>query len=221
MALILLSQALWTLANEVQTFLSLSSLKSEGPTYACSGLDTGVGNPINVLNGNKFEAVEDFKELPAFKGISFSRFYNSQSHANTPFGYGWYSSFDLKLYEQPDIIQIRLESGKRINFKKNKINLGNNQFVIRALPLNPSDGWIEKKIDSSGWVWHKTQSNQDHFFQYLGGKDPHLARITNITALADIEKNDPTLNFSFAYDQQQRLVNVKNDKVSSLISLIQ
>lgn len=95
--------------------------QSEGPTYACGGLDTGVGNPINVLNGNKFEAVEDFKELPSFKGLSFSRFYNSQSHANTPFGYGWYSSFDLKLYEQPDIIQIRLESGKRINFKKNEL----------------------------------------------------------------------------------------------------
>jgi hypothetical protein len=43
--------------------------QSEGPTYACGGLDTGVGNPINVLNGNKFEAVEDFKELPAFKGL--------------------------------------------------------------------------------------------------------------------------------------------------------
>ena len=190
--------------------------QSEGPTYACGGLDTGVGNPINVLNGNKFEAVEDFKELPAFKGISFSRFYNSQSHANTPFGYGWYSSFDLKLYEQPDIIQIRLESGKRINFKKNRINLGNNQFVIRALPLNPSDGWIEKKVDGSGWVWHKTQSNQDYFFQYLGGKDPHLAHITKITALADIEKNDPTLNFSFAYDQQQHLVNVKNGQGQQL-----
>ena len=108
--------------------------QSEGPTYACGGLDTGVGNPINVLNGNKFEAVEDFKELPAFKGLSFSRFYNSQSNANTALGYGWYSSFDVKLYEQPDIIQIRLESGQRINFKKNRISLGNNQFVIRALP---------------------------------------------------------------------------------------
>ena len=140
--------------------------QSEGPTYACGGIDNGVGNPINVLNGNKFEAVEDFKELPAFKGLSFSRFYNSQSNANTALGYGWYSSFDVKLYEQPDIIQIRLESGQRINFKKNKISLGNNQFVIRALPLNPSDGWIEKKIDGSGWVWHKTQSNQDYLFQY-------------------------------------------------------
>jgi hypothetical protein len=67
--------------------------------------------------------------------VSFSRFYNSQSNANTALGYGWYSSFDVKLYEQPDIIQIRLESGQRINFKKNKINVGNNQFVIRRTPL--------------------------------------------------------------------------------------
>ncbi|WP_313661227.1 DUF6531 domain-containing protein, partial [Acinetobacter variabilis] len=57
--------------------------QSEGPTYACGGIDTGAGNPINVLNGNKYEAVTDFAELPAFKGLSFSRFYNSQSNANT------------------------------------------------------------------------------------------------------------------------------------------
>ncbi|RZG77929.1 hypothetical protein, partial [Acinetobacter venetianus] len=25
--------------------------QSEGPTYACGGIDTSVGNPINVLNG--------------------------------------------------------------------------------------------------------------------------------------------------------------------------
>lgn len=190
--------------------------QSEGPTYACGGLDTGVGNPINVLNGNKFEAINDFKELPAFKGLSFSRFYNSQSHADTALGYGWYSSFDIKLYEQPDIIQIRLESGQRINFKKNKIPLGNNQFIIRALPLNPNDGWIEKKIDGSAWVWHKTQTGQEYFFQHLGGQDPSLAHITKISASTNNDQNNPTLNFSFVYDQQQHLVAVKNGQGQQL-----
>ncbi|WP_087090727.1 phospholipase effector Tle1 domain-containing protein [Acinetobacter pittii] len=184
--------------------------QSEGPTYACGGLDTGVGNPINVLNGNKFEGINDFKELPVFQGLSFSRFYNSQSHADTVLGYGWYSSFDIKLYEQPDIIQIRLETGQRINFKKNRINLGNNQFVIRAVPLNPNDGWIEKKIDGSGWLWHKTQSRQDYLFQYLGGQDTHLAHITRISAQANIDKSNPALNFTLIYDQKQRLLSVKN-----------
>ena len=184
--------------------------QSEGPTYACGGLDTGVGNPINVLNGNKFEGINDFKELPVFQGLSFSRFYNSQSHADTAVGYGWYSSFDIKLYEQPDIIQIRLETGQRINFKKNRINLGNNQFVIRAVPLNPNDGWIEKKIDGSGWLWHKTQSRQDYLFQYLGGQDTHLAHITRISAQANIDKSNPALNFTIIYDQKQRLLSVKN-----------
>lgn len=190
--------------------------QSEGPTYACDGLNTGVGNPINVLNGNKFEAINDFKELPAFKGLSFSRFYNSQSHADTALGYGWYSSFDIKLYEQPDIIQIRLESGQRINFKKNKIPLGNNQFIIRALPLNPNDGWIEKKIDGSAWVWHKTQTGQEYFFQHIGGQDPSLAHITKISTSTNDDQNHPTLNFSFVYDQQQRLVAVKNGQGQQL-----
>ena len=88
--------------------------------------------------------------------------------------------------------------------------------MIRALPLNPADGWIEKKIDGSGWVWHKTQSNQDYLFQYLGGKDPNLAHITKISALSTLDKNNPALNFSFIYDQQQRLAVVKNGQGQQL-----
>lgn len=190
--------------------------QSEGPTYACGGIDTGAGNPINVLNGNKYEAVTDFSELPAFKGLSFSRFYNSQSHANTALGYGWYSSFDIKLYEQPEIIQVRMETGQRINFKKTKIQVGKGQFIVRALALDPVDGWIEKKLDGSGWQWHRIGAQQDYFFQQLGGKDLDLAHLTAISASSPTDKNNPALNFSFAYDQQQRLVMVKNGKGDQL-----
>lgn len=190
--------------------------QSEGPTYACGGIDTGAGNPINVLNGNKYEAVTDFSELPAFKGLSFSRFYNSQSHANTALGYGWYSSFDIKLYEQPEIIQIRMETGQRINFKKTKIQVGKGQFIFRALAINPSDGWIEKKLDGSGWRWHKPNTQQDYIFQQIGGKDLNLAHLTAISASSPTDKNNPAQNFSFAYDQQQRLVVVKNGKGDQL-----
>ena len=190
--------------------------QSEGPTYACGGIDTGAGNPINVLNGNKYEAVTDFSELPAFKGLSFSRFYNSQSHANTALGYGWYSSFDIKLYEQPEIIQVRMETGQRINFKKTKIQVEKGQFIVRALALDPVDGWIEKKLDGSGWQWHRIGAQQDYFFQQLGGKDLNLAHLTAISASSPTDKNNPTLNFFFAYDQQQRLVMVKNSKGDQL-----
>ena len=143
--------------------------QSEGPTYACGGIDTGTGNPINVLNGNKYEAVTDFAELPAFKGLSFSRFYNSQSNANTALGFGWYSSFDIKLYEQPEIIQVRLETGKRINFKKTKIEVGKDSLLsVHWHSILQMAGL--KKIRRSGWRWHKTSSNQDYFFQQLGAK---------------------------------------------------
>lgn len=190
--------------------------QSEGPTYACGGIDSGVGNPINVLNGNKYEAVTDFNELPAFAGLSFSRFYNSQSHAQTALGYGWYSSFDIKLYEQPEIIQIRLETGQRINFKKTKIPLGNQQFVERALPLNPNDGWVEKKLDGSGWAWHRTTQQQDYQFKYLGGKDSSLAHITAIRSTNPALKTDPAKNYGFEYDAQQRIRTVINGRGQQL-----
>ncbi|MCF9047114.1 phospholipase effector Tle1 domain-containing protein [Acinetobacter nectaris] len=180
--------------------------QSEGPTYACGGIDTGVGNPINVLNGNKFEQVDDFKAPPAFEGLSFSRYYNSHSHALTNMGYGWYSSFDIKLYEQPDIIQIRLETGKRINFIKTKIPMQDQSYVIRGLSQNPQDGWVERRIDGSGWIWHRGQA-QYHFES--GNKDQQLGHLTQI-------RNEKGAIYTLRYDIQDRLTRVENARGDAL-----
>ncbi|MBF7683667.1 RHS repeat protein [Acinetobacter sp. B5B] len=180
--------------------------QSEGPTYACGGIDTGVGNPINVLNGNKFEQIDDFKAPPAFEGLSFSRYYNSHSQASTPMGYGWYSSFDIKLYEQPDIIQIRLETGKRINFKKTKILMQGQGYVIRGLAQDPKDGWVERRINGSGWIWHKVQTNY-HF--EASNKDPQLAHLIQV-------RSEKEAIYNLRYDAQDRLTHVENNRGDAL-----
>ncbi|MCF9047435.1 DUF6531 domain-containing protein [Acinetobacter nectaris] len=174
--------------------------QSEGPTYACGGIDTGVGNPINVLNGNKFEQVDDFKAPPAFEGLSFSRYYNSHSHALTNMGYGWYSSFDIKLYEQFDIIQIRLETGQRLNFVKTKVFMDGQSYQIRGYTLNHQDGWVERRIDGSGWIWHRGQA-QYHFES--GNKDQQLGHLTQI-------RNEKGAIYTLRYDVQDRLTRVEN-----------
>ncbi|MCF9047117.1 polymorphic toxin-type HINT domain-containing protein [Acinetobacter nectaris] len=174
--------------------------QSEGPTYACGGIDTGVGNPINVLNGNKFEQVDDFKAPPAFEGLSFSRYYNSHSHALTNMGYGWYSSFDIKLYEQSDIIQIRLETGQRLNFVKTKVFTDGQSYQIRGYTLNHQDGWVERRIDGSGWIWHRGQA-QYHFES--GNKDQQLGNLTQI-------RNEKGAIYTLRYDVQDRLTRVEN-----------
>ncbi|MBF7683660.1 DUF2235 domain-containing protein [Acinetobacter sp. B5B] len=180
--------------------------QSEGPTYACGGIDTGVGNPINVLNGNKFEQVDDFKAPPSFEGLSFSRYYNSHSQVSTPMGYGWYSSFDIKLYEQPDIIQVRLETGKRINFTKTKIPMQDQSYVIRGLAQDPKDGWVERRIDGSGWIWHKSHTTY-HF--EASNKDPQLAHLIQV-------RNDKKVLYSLRYDTQDRLTHVENNRGDAL-----
>ncbi|SDC22279.1 DUF6531 domain-containing protein [Acinetobacter boissieri] len=180
--------------------------QSEGPTYACGGIDTGVGNPINVLNGNKFEQVDDFKAPPAYEGLSFSRYYNSQSQASTAMGYGWYSSFDIKLYEQPDIIQVRLETGKRINFIKTKIPMQDQSYVIRGLSQDSKEGWVERRIDGSGWVWHK--SHTTYHFEAVA-KDPQLGHLVQV-------RSEKEAIYTLRYDQQERLTRVENARGNAL-----
>ncbi|SDC21917.1 DUF6531 domain-containing protein [Acinetobacter boissieri] len=180
--------------------------QSEGPTYACGGIDTGVGNPINVLNGNKFEQVDDFKAPPAYEGLSFSRYYNSHSQAFTPMGYGWYSAFDIKLYEQPDIIQVRLETGKRINFIKTKVPMQDQSYVIRGLSQDPKEGWVERRIDGSGWIWHK--SHTTYHFEAVA-KDPQLGHLVQV-------RSEKEAIYTLRYDQQDRLTRVENARGNAL-----
>jgi hypothetical protein len=106
--------------------------QSEGPTYACGGIDNGVGNPINVLNGNKFEAVEDFKELPAFKGLSSLVFIIARA---MPIPLLVMDGIVLLISNSMSNLRLSrfVLNQDSVSISKNKISLGNNQFVIRAL----------------------------------------------------------------------------------------
>lgn len=79
------------------------------------------GSPINVLNGNNFDASTDIVfNSPFEKGFSFKRFYNSQSTVNSTIGFGWSHSYDMSLY--PDfngssyLIKIKGISGRGYYF---------------------------------------------------------------------------------------------------------
>ncbi|MDE0854507.1 MAG: DUF6531 domain-containing protein, partial [Nevskia sp.] len=59
----------------------------------CGKNDKLVGNPIDVISGNKFETVTDFTTRDSFP-LAFTRSYNSQWTAISRLGAGWRSNFD-------------------------------------------------------------------------------------------------------------------------------
>ena len=54
---------------------------------------TAVGNPINILTGNKFQKETDVPEIPGIS-LGLQRFYNSGDFAATAFGAGWRNTYE-------------------------------------------------------------------------------------------------------------------------------
>lgn len=55
-----------------------------------------VGNPIELVSGNKFEEVVDYETAGAEK-LSFIRYYNSRAHLTLTTGMGWSSNYHGRL----------------------------------------------------------------------------------------------------------------------------
>jgi len=59
-----------------------SGVASQGNS---SGTNQGAGNPINIINGNKYQKEVDMPALPGVLGLEIVRHYNSQySLPNVP-----------------------------------------------------------------------------------------------------------------------------------------
>ncbi|MFV0370385.1 MAG: DUF6531 domain-containing protein, partial [Azonexus sp.] len=93
-----------------------------GPATQASGSgQSGAGNPINILSGNKFQKETDMPALPGVLGLELTRYYNSQFALNagvTPFGAGWRSTYDARIYVLPTNLQILQPDGSRIIFSR-------------------------------------------------------------------------------------------------------
>lgn len=105
-----------------------------------SGLDLGVGNPINVLNGNKFQREVDMPALPGVLGLELVRYYNSADTRNGPLGRGWRLSYETELRVRPRGLELLQADGTRLFFGPDKAGHGVHrtrnplQGLVRALP---------------------------------------------------------------------------------------
>lgn len=105
-----------------------------------SGLDLGVGNPINVLNGNKFQREVDMPALPGVLGLELVRYYNSADTRNGPLGRGWRLSYETELRVRPRGLELLQADGTRLFFGPDEAGDGVYrtrdplQGLVRALP---------------------------------------------------------------------------------------
>ena len=87
-----------------------------------TGVNVGAGNPINVINGNKYQREVDMAPLPGILGLEIIRHYNSAhskpGSSTNLVGRGWKLSYETDLYVSGRTVQIVQADGSRIIFNR-------------------------------------------------------------------------------------------------------
>lgn len=79
------------------------------------------GNPINLINGNKYLQHADSYPLPAAPLLFITRHYNSLSPHTSILGLGWTLHWDIRLYPERQMLQ--LGDGRTQPFKAHHLSL--------------------------------------------------------------------------------------------------
>lgn len=83
------------------------------------GCNTGVGEPVNVTNGNVYLQQSDYHLPSVGAAIDVTRSFNSQSQVVGLFGRGWSTGYDESLRAYNDIfIRLSLPDGRPIYFTR-------------------------------------------------------------------------------------------------------
>lgn len=115
---------------------------------AAPGQGRAVGNPIDVVTGNKYQAETDLSPLPGPLGLRFVRHYNSRLEQDGALGYGWRHSYMAALERiDGEIIRLRQSDGRLLVFRREPSGR-----VYRATAA--TDGAIEPLSHGYDWVWH-------------------------------------------------------------------
>ena len=142
--------------------------------------DATVGNPINLITGNKYQRVPDYQAGNSY--LSWTRHYNSgNADYNIGLGYGWTHDFAATLIAQsPTRMDIVQGNGRRLRFHRSipseaaqaastgpAATTAMNRVFIAA---TPTDGYITR-LDNGDRIW----TLPDH--RELRFRGPLLVRI--------------------------------------------
>ncbi|MDJ0667424.1 MAG: RHS repeat-associated core domain-containing protein, partial [Desulfobacterales bacterium] len=69
-------------------------------------------NPVNIINGNKYESSTDISiATPFWRGLHFVRYYNSQSVLDGTMGFGWTHNYQFSLNPNHGENRIKIKQG--------------------------------------------------------------------------------------------------------------
>jgi len=128
-----------------------------------TGINVGAGNPINVINGNKYGREVDMAPLPGTLGLEIVRHYNSSlsrpGASTNLLGRGWKLSYETGLYVSGRTLQIVQADGSRIIFNRDP------RDPTLCASADPGNGTvsISKTTRGDEYVWRWTNGRQLSF----------------------------------------------------------
>lgn len=141
------------------------------------GTDTGAGNPINVINGNKYQLEVDMAALPGELGLELVRHYNSaNARVIGALGAGWRLSYETELYVIGQTIQVLQADGTRLIFD---IDAADPSHCTGA---DPAAGHIQIRHGRSA----SGQRQREYIWYWTHG--PHAGRKLHFNAAGKLEQ---------------------------------
>lgn len=90
------------------------------------GLNLGVGNPVHLATGNKYQLEYDLPRHPQAPLLEITRHYNALDQRPSRLGQGWALAYDTRVHAIADRWQIVQADGSRIVFSGPQADVRNN-----------------------------------------------------------------------------------------------
>ncbi len=191
---------------------------SNGEPGCSDGVKISVGNPINVLTGNKFQHDTDIQSVGDDYTLGLNRYYNSKSSQKGTFGIGWRHDYDIQLQDMDEQIDVIQADGRQMHFLKTTTPMDDsNLFITRYIGTTPKLGYLERTQSSdygkTAWIWYMPEGRQFHFVAHkqvsavnkLGLQ--RFGQLSRVTERAN-ESNSPY--WALTYGVDGKLAQVRN-----------
>lgn len=186
-------------------------------TSRATSLNLGVGNPVHMFSGNKFQHEPDL--LLRFSGLEWSRFYNSLATVPSVMGVGWGHSYGTQLFQFSSAWQVLMDDGQRIMFA-----VPENDQQTKLLARHPQQGFLLKNSYGE-WEWHTPEEtirtfNRQGLLRRLQVKgfptiEMEYTQLKSRTILARVYNRQEQLSFYYEWLGSQLLLNEVKTPVGS------
>lgn len=174
-------------------------------TGGTGGPDSGAGNPINVMTGNKYEREVDMPALPGVLGLEIIRHYNSVNsqpgRQNGAMGRGWRLSYETELFDMYGKIQILQADGGRIIFEQDPRHTN---LCSTRNPANGTMALVPQKNGANEYIW--TWTNGRKLLFNSAGKLYKIKALSGEVVALDYDQRDVLQRVTDPYGRSLHLV---------------